>query len=147
MIRLDTKFHPLNPPPPHTLGLPFPPRLSWCPYLSMSALFLLQLSSLAPIQDTPQQALISEAVKQCIESQCDKLIMLIRFEQAISNVDANWGQFQALLCSLYVTQLQASYAMEKPLFDFTVVFESWAGYSVGLRPDLKMVFATTTQGT
>ncbi|CDH59735.1 nucleotidylyl transferase [Lichtheimia corymbifera JMRC:FSU:9682] len=111
----------------------------------MSALFPLQLSSLAPIQDTPQQALLSKAVKQCIESQCDKLIMVIRFEQAISNIDAKWGQLQALLCSLYVTQLQASYAMEKPLFDFTVVFESWAGYNVGLRPDLKMIFTTTTQ--
>lgn len=109
----------------------------------MSALFLLQLSSLAPIQDTPQQALITKAVQQCITSQCDKLVMLIRFEQPISNIDAEWQHFQALLCSLYVTQLQASYAMEKPLFDFTVVFDSWAGYDVGLRPELKMIFATT----
>lgn len=109
----------------------------------MSALFLLQLSSLAPIQDTPQQALITKAVQQCITSQCDKLVTLIRFEQPISNIDAEWQHFQALLCSLYVTQLQASYAMEKPLFDFTVVFDSWAGYDVGLRPELKMIFATT----
>ncbi|KAI7878156.1 Nucleotidylyl transferase [Lichtheimia hyalospora FSU 10163] len=69
--------------------------------------------------------------------------MVIRFEESISNIDAEWQHFQALLCSLYVTQLQASYAMDEPLFDFTVVFESWAGYKVGLEPSLKMIFITT----
>ncbi|KAI9490790.1 hypothetical protein BDB00DRAFT_836151 [Zychaea mexicana] len=107
-----------------------------------TAVLLLPLPSLEPI-DASRQSLVKQAVQESLRQKVGKLLILVRFPDTSSfTIDGQWHQLQALLCSLYVTQLNVTYAANAPLFDCTIVFDGWCNYSVGLECAVTLAFTT-----
>ena len=112
--------------------------------MATTAVLLLPLSSLGPVNDS-QRSLIQQAVQESLRREdIKKLLILVQLSGTFT-IDGQWQQLQSTLCSLYVTQLNVTYAADAPLFDCTVIFDGWCNYSAGLEPSVKLMF-TTEQG-
>lgn len=105
----------------------------------MTLLLCLYLSGYDHV-DAETKSLIKQAVERSLANSSNRLIINV-VNLAESAFD--WHQIQALLCTLYVTQLTTSYAANAPLFDCTIVFDAWCGYNLALEPDLTTVFVST----
>ncbi|KAI7860479.1 hypothetical protein BDC45DRAFT_530074 [Circinella umbellata] len=109
--------------------------------MTTTAVLLLPLSSLGPVNNS-QQSLVKQAVQESLRREdIKKLLILVQLPGTFT-IDGQWEQLQSILCSLYVTQLNVTYAADAPLFDCTVVFDGWCNYSAGLEPSVKLMFAT-----
>ncbi|KAI8331456.1 hypothetical protein BD560DRAFT_415709 [Blakeslea trispora] len=79
---------------------------------------------------------IEKSVNLAIEHGTN-LVVAIQSEEIRANkhcMDAIWETVQAFLGTVYVIQLQASYAKGKPLFDCNVVFQDICGYNILSEP-------------
>ncbi|OBZ84988.1 Uncharacterized protein C1F12.08 [Choanephora cucurbitarum] len=87
----------------------------------------------------------AEAIEKAVYLAIDhdtNLVIAIRSEEIKTNkhcMDTIWETVQAFLGTVYVIQLQASYAKNKPLFDCNVVFQDLCGYDIFSEPGIDTI--------